>query len=176
MKKYLNHVLVVEGKEDASYLSNYIGSEIVVVNGYELSNTTISYLKNKRVIVLTDPDEAGKRIRQKLNSLLDDVINVEIDISKCSKGIKNGVAECEIDEVLTKLAPYFIKKEDNNASISNIDLFNLGISKDKDLRAYICKELNLGNCNNKQLLKRLLNNKIELVTIKKLVEKYNNGN
>ena len=52
MKISLNRVLVVEGKEDASYLSNYIDSEIVVVNGFELKNTTISYLKDKPVILL----------------------------------------------------------------------------------------------------------------------------
>jgi len=36
MKKSLNGILVVEGKEDASYLSNYIDSEIVTVQGYEV--------------------------------------------------------------------------------------------------------------------------------------------
>ena len=30
---YLDGILVVEGKEDASYLSNYISSEIVITNG-----------------------------------------------------------------------------------------------------------------------------------------------
>ena len=41
MKEYLKGVLVVEGKEDAAYLSNYISSEIVVVNGFEMNATTI---------------------------------------------------------------------------------------------------------------------------------------
>ena len=47
MKLYLKGILVVEGKEDASYLSNYIASEIVVVNGFEITKSTISYLKDK---------------------------------------------------------------------------------------------------------------------------------
>ena len=68
MKISLNGVLVVEGKEDASYLSNYIASEIVVVNGFELDKTTISYLKDRHVLALLDPDEAGKQIREKLNN------------------------------------------------------------------------------------------------------------
>ena len=69
MKMYLDGVLVVEGKEDASYLSNYISSEIVVVNGYELDERTITYLKGKKVIALLDPDDAGKTIRKKLNTI-----------------------------------------------------------------------------------------------------------
>ena len=47
MKIFLDGILVVEGKEDASYLSNYIDSEIVVVNGFELDERTINYLKDK---------------------------------------------------------------------------------------------------------------------------------
>ena len=89
MKKHLNGILVVEGKEDASYLSNYIASEIVVVNGFELNDNLISYLKNKKVIVLSDPDEAGKTIRKQLNDRLNNVDNVEIDIAKCSRGRKS---------------------------------------------------------------------------------------
>ena len=73
---HLNRILVVEGKEDASYLSNYIDSEIVFVNGYELSKANISYLKNRPVILLLDPDDAGKSIRNKLNSLLNIIENL----------------------------------------------------------------------------------------------------
>ena len=36
MKRYLRAILVVEGKADMAYLSNYYASEIIAVNGYEL--------------------------------------------------------------------------------------------------------------------------------------------
>ena len=176
MKKYLDGVLVVEGKEDASYLSNYIASEIVTVQGYELKESTISYLKNKRVIALLDPDEAGKSIRKRLNNSLTNVINIEIDISKCTRGKKNGVAECEIDEIMCHLRPYIIDKPLENKAISNIDLCDMGITNNKELRAYVCQKLELGNCNNKQLLKRLNLSNVELDYLKKIVEEYNHGN
>ena len=176
MKKYLNAILVVEGKEDASYLSNYIGSEIVVVNGFELSKETISYLKDKIVIALLDPDEAGQKIRQTINQKLNNVINVEVDIHQCTRGIKNGVAECQICEVLHNLEPYFVDEKVSDATINNKDLYDLGILENKALREYICKELNLGKCNNKQFVKRIALNKIELSTLKKIAENYKNGN
>ena len=176
MKKHLNGILVVEGKEDASYLSNYIASEIVVVNGFELNDNLISYLKNKKVIVLSDPDEAGKTIRKQLNDRLDNVDNVEIDIAKCSRGRKNGVAECEIDEIMNRLSPFFIEKAAPESLITSSDLYSLGISNDKQLRDYVCKKLNLGNCNNKQLLKRICFNNVKLDVLKALVEQYKNGN
>ena len=176
MKKYLDAILVVEGKEDAAFLSNYIASEIVTINGYEMPNTTISYLKDKRVIVLTDPDEAGRIIRTRLNELLKNAINVEIDINKCCKGKKKGVAECQIDEILAKLKPYFIDKERHENTINSSLLYELGILGNKELRKFVCKRLNLGDCNNKQMIKRINYQQITIETLKSIVKEYNNGN
>ena len=172
MKLYLDGVLVVEWKEDASYLSNYISSEIVVVHGYELDERTIAYLKGKKVIALLDPDDAGKTIRNKLNNLICDVINIEIDINKCNRGVKNGVAECKIDEIIGKLQAFSVKNPENTPNITISDLYNLGITENNELREYVTEKLNLGKCNNKQLLKRLNLNRVQLDLLKKIVEEY----
>ena len=170
MKIYLDGILVVEGKEDASYLSNYIASEIMTTNGFEIPNETIMYLKDKKVIVLTDPDEAGKRIREKLNELLPNSINVEVDIKKCVRNTKNGVAECDIEEVLTKLKPYSIDQRDSESDISLTDLYNLGLMNNRDLRERVCEKLKLGKCNVKTLYKRLLNNNIKLEQLYEIIK------
>jgi len=172
MKMFLDGVLVVEGKEDSSYLSNYIASEIVVVNGYELDKKTIAYLKDKKVIALLDPDEAGKDIRKKLNSIIPGLINVEIDINKCNRGKKNGVAECQIDELIGKLQAFSIKTPEIKQYIAISDLNSLGILDNSELRQYVTEKLNLGRCNNKQLLKRLNLNQVQLDLLKKIVEEY----
>ena len=177
MKLFLNGVLVVEGKEDASYLSNYIGSEIVVVNGYEMSDNTINYLKGKTIIALLDPDDAGKQIRKTLNDKLENVINVEIDINKCIRGTKNGVAECSIDEIMAKLQPYSVKNPAKLKRIQESDIFKMGlVNGDVDLRKYVCEKLNLGKCNGKVLLKRLNANNVSMEELAKVVEEYKHGN
>ena len=176
MKKYLDGILVVEGKEEASYLSNYIDSEIVIVHGYELSDSIISYLKDKRIIALLDPDEAGKTIRKRLNEKIKNVVNIEIDIKKCTRGSKNGVAECQIEEIMANLEPYFIEKPLQTANIDSFVIYELGIAENKQLRQYVCKKLNLGECNNKQLIKRINNTNVKLEVIKQIVEEYKYGN
>ena len=170
MKIYLDGILVVEGKEDASYLSNYIASEMVTTNGFDIPKEVITYLKDKKVIVLTDPDEAGLKIRQKLNELLPTAINVEIDIKKCIRNTKNGVAECDINEVLTKLKPYYIDKNNSQSDITINDLYNLGLMNNKDLRDEVSRRLNLGKCNAKTLYKRLLNNNIKLEQLCEIIK------
>ena len=177
MKLYLDGVLVVEGKEDASYLSNYIDSEIVVVNGFELADETVKYLANKKVIALLDPDEAGHKIRKTLNDRLRNIENVEIDITKCVRGIKNGVAECSIEEILAKLQPYSVKNPAKLQRIQESDLFKLGlINGEIELRKYVCQKLNLGRCNGKTLYKRLNTNNISIEQLTKIVEEYKHGN
>lgn len=170
MKLFLKSILVVEGKEDASYLSNYIASEIVVVNGFEIPESTISYLKDKMVILLLDPDEAGIKIRNKLKKLLPNAVDVEIDINKCNKGIKNGVAECEIDEVLSKLHKYVDNEIKSSSDIKQSDLYELGIIGNKELRKRVCEKFNLGNCNGKTMHKRLLNNNISLKQLYEIIK------
>ena len=176
MKISLNRILVVEGKEDASYLSNYIDSEIVVVNGYELSEATISYLKDKPVILLMDPDKAGEEIRNKLNLMLKDAANVSIDIKKCNRGTKNGVAECEIDEVLGKLSEFCKDFATKHADFSTADLYELGLSSDKNMRKFVCEKLNLGNCNFKTMQKRFISNNVKYQQVCEIIEEYKNGN
>ena len=173
MKVFLDGILVVEGKEDASYLSNYINSEIVIINGFELDKRTINYLKNKKIIALLDPDEAGVKIRKKLNELIPGIINIEIDINKCTKGTKNGVAECTIEEILTKLNPHIIKHNRNISVVRYSDLYELGLFSNKDLRNYVCEKLNLGRCNGKTLFKRLTSTGVKIEILKKMVKEYN---
>ena len=162
MSIYLRGILVVEGKEDAAYLSNYIDSEIVVVNGFEMNQATISYLQDKEVLLLLDPDDSGKRIRSYLKKLLPHSIDVEIDIDKCDRGTKKGVAECQIDEILSKLHKYVIEKTDSSSDIKQSDLYKLGLLSDNNLRKSVCGKLKLGECNGKTFYKRLLNNNISL--------------
>ena len=176
MKIFLKGTLVVEGKEDASYLSNYIGSEIVFVNGFELSNETIKYLANKEVILLLDPDESGLRIRKNLNQRLPNAINVEIDIDKCNRGSKTGVAECQIDEILDKLHIYVKTGCDSESDINVDDLFKLGLSNNKSLRNWVCEKLDLGNCNAKTLYKRLKYNNVKLKDLCEIIKEYNYDN
>ena len=170
MKIYLDGVLVVEGKEDVSYLSNYIASEIVPTNGFDVTSSLTTYLKDKKAIILTDPDEAGQKIREKLNKLLPNAVNVEIDAKYCIRGSKNGVAECDINEILTKLKRFSTTKDNNKTTIKSSDLYNLGLINNKDLRNKVCDTLNFGRCNAKTFYKRLLNNNVSLDQLYEIIK------
>ena len=156
MKYYFDGIIVVEGRNDVSFLSSFIDSLFVVTNGYDIPIEEIEFLNNPRnkkpIIILTDSDEAGKEIRNRLNKCLNNPINVSVDILKCDKNGKHGVAECDKAEVINVLKEHFTK-EPSKEYITLADLTGLGIDAEK--REYLSKKLSLGICNNKTFIKRL---------------------
>ena len=156
MKYSINEIIVVEGRNDESHLSSFIDAVFVVTNGYEIPRKEIEFLNNKRnknsVIVLTDSDDAGKRVRAKVNDVLLNKINIEVDIVKCNKHNKHGVAECEKEELINVLKRHFVEKPEADQLYLK-DLSKLNI--DKPQRVFLCDKLHLGICNSKTFLKRL---------------------
>ena len=151
MKQSINGILVVEGKSDVSLLSNYFDCEFVITNGSEISKDTINYLKecskSKEIIVLTDPDTPGKRIRDVLDSNIPNLTHCFIEKSHAIKHGKVGVAECDIDEIKKALKHKFVNKVNTVDIISMSDLYDLGLcgnDDSKNKREIIFKKLNLG--------------------------------
>ena len=159
MTKYcFDGVIVVEGTSDSAFLSSFIDSLFVETNGYQLPEQEIEFLKalpkEKKIIVLTDSDEAGKQIRNKLNNQLDNAINVSVDINFCNKNHKHGVAECDKNEIINILKEYLTKEQCNCQQLTTNDIIGLGINT-KEKREHLCSKLNLGICNNKTMIKRI---------------------
>lgn len=156
MKYHISSIIVIEGKDDEAYLSSFIDAIFVKTNGYDIPKEEVSFLNNPRIkkpiIVLTDSDEAGKTIRARLNQLIKTPINVEVNILKCNKKNKHGVAECEKEEIINALKEHI----DNFTTNELVDAaFISSLSINKSEREKLCKELQLGNCNNKTFIKRL---------------------
>ena len=179
MKYYLNSILVVEGKEDVSYLSSFIDAEFVMTNGYDIPQSEIDYLNAasscKRIIVLVDPDEAGRNIEKKLVAKIKKAIYLNVDISKCNNGKKQGVAECEKEEIIKLLKPYFEDKIDEKTSKTPINSLKIDLS-DKGFRQFLSQKYSLGKCNNKTIIRRLETLQITEQDIKETMKEYKNGN
>ena len=175
MKHHIDQVIVVEGKADEAYLSSFIDAVFVTTNGYEIPKEEIEFLNNPRnkngVIVLTDSDEAGKQIRNRLDNLLINKTHVEVDVVKCNKNNKHGVAECEKEELLNVLKRHFVeKKQSFQLSLSDL----VGLSIDKEKRDHLRKVFELGKCNSKAFLKRINYLNINKEELSKELNKYGN--
>ena len=180
MKHYIDGLIIVEGKNDLAFLKSFLDVEIVKTNGFDIFNADFPYIikvsQTKKIIILSDSDEAGIKIRNKLNEKIANAYNALVDLYKCDKNGKHGVAEAEKDEIIRVLKPYFDVKSPKEAKYDTKMLSDLGLTGDsnsKTLREKICKKLSLGKCNSKTLIQRL--NFLE-IDIKELKETIDNGN
>lgn len=177
MKEKIDALIVVEGKSDVSLLSNYFDCEFVTTNGSDIPETTIKYLKEakangKNIIVLTDPDSPGKRIRDVLDENITDLKHAFIEKKYAIKNGKVGVAECDIDEIKRALKNLYQNKPVTKTYISMDELYDLGLAGSKDsaiLREKVSSKLSLGYVNAKTLLKRLNSLEITKEKLEKII-------
>ena len=175
MKYFIDGVIVIEGTSDSAHLSSFIDCLYVETNGYDLPDEEIDFLNhvpyNKKIIVLTDSDEAGIHIRQTINQKINKAINVSVDLNRCNKHNKHGVAECEENEIINVLKEHFAHytNPSNNINVSDIQLCGI---VDKESRNYACNKLHLGKCNNKTFIKRFSFMDYKLEDLKKIMEDY----
>lgn len=169
--KYFDGVIVVEGTGDVSFLSSFINAEYVILNGYDMPKDTIDYLlhiKNRKIVVLTDPDEAGKTIESRLFKTGLVYEYKKANIEKCNKRGKHGIAECSQDEILRLFSNELLDENCFQESISQSEFAKFGFMESKEKRETVSKIFHLGNCNSKTLFKRMNYNKITAKNIEEL--------
>jgi ribonuclease M5 len=163
MKVKYPHVIVVEGKMDKDLLESFLDADIITTNGSEVSRETIEYVralsKTRTVVVLTDPDAPGKRIRDILNSEVTGLFNAFIPKEKAIKKHKVGVAESDKATIMDALNHLMLPEVDSKSSnLTMNDLFELGLMGGDDSvskRRTLENRLHIDQVNGKTLLKRL---------------------
>lgn len=163
MKVKYPHVIVVEGKMDRDLLESFLDADIITTNGSEVSRETIEYVralsKTRTVVVLTDPDAPGKRIRDILNSEVAGLFNAFIPKEKAIKKHKVGVAESDKATIMDALNHLMLPETDSKSSnLTMNDLFELGLMGGDDSvskRRTLENQLHIDQVNGKTLLKRL---------------------
>ena len=148
----IKEVIVVEGRDDIAAVKKAVDAEMIAVGGFGINAKVIARIKEaqkrKGVIVLTDPDFAGEKIRS--------------IISKRVKGIKHayiaqedGLKDGDIGVENAK-----ITLEEKNDFYNMQDLYHFklaGQPDSKKRRIILGKELGIGYGNAAQTLSRLNN-------------------
>lgn len=173
-------VLIVEGQSDVNRLLNYIDCDFVITNGSALNQETINYIKelkkDRRVIIFTDPDYPGEKIRSTLLKEIPDLENCYIRREFASNGKKLGVCECEEHELKRALQEVLnFKIEEGQNIITKIDLLHLKLLGSNDAssrRDYIATKIPLGKVNAKSFLKRINMLNISFKNLEKWMEEY----
>lgn len=178
--KMIKEIIVVEGKEDIKKVKSAVNADVIATGGFHYNKKFISSLKtaakNRGVIILTDPDYAGKRIRREITQFITNYKHAYIPqdkaINKGDIGIENASKEDIIIAIENAKAEY--KKENNEYTRKELlDLNLIGGPNSKERREKLANILNIGHVNSKQLLNRLNSFGIDRKDFEKAIERVN---
>lgn len=173
----VKELIVVEGKTDLIFLKSFLDADIVITNGSEISKETLEFIKeaNNRqgVIILTDPDYPGLRIRNIISGYIGDCKHAYIEKKKAIKGKKVGIAETKKEDIIEALNNVVTYKKDSIKTVNEADLYEIGLlgkTDSKKKREKVCNYYHLGWCNGKTFLKRVNMFGLTLKDIKEVIK------
>lgn len=160
----IKEVIVVEGKDDVAAVKKAVDAEIIITGGFGFGDELIKKIRivaeKRGVIIFTDPDFAGEKIRKTISKAVENCKHAFLPKDKATKegniGIENAKPE-DIREALKSARTELVARRNE---FSNTDLFLhklIGIDGSAQRRDGLGRILGIGYCNSKQLLSRLNN-------------------
>lgn len=162
MDMKIKEVIVVEGKNDTNKLQQVMDCDTIETQGTHLSKATLELLKevneSRGIIIFTDPDAPGEKIRSCINQYVKNAKNAFIMKEKAKTTKKVGVEHASAKDIKEALAHVITFSEDYKETLSKEEFIQLGLNGQPysaQLRKAVGDILFLGKCNAKQLLKRV---------------------
>lgn len=156
--KRINEIIVVEGKTDSAILKELFDVDTIETHGLALDEPTLELIKvagkNRGIIILTDPDYPGMKIRNRINEEVDNCKNAFVAKKDAVGKKKLGIAEARKEAIIAALENV-VTFSSNQESISWQEFLSLDIVGHKERRLEIYNRFHLGYGNVKTLFKRL---------------------
>lgn len=157
MKK-IKEIIVVEGKSDTALLKELFEVDTIETHGLALDKKTLELIKEanktRGVIVLTDPDFPGKKIRDQIQAVVPNCKHAFVSKKDATGKKKLGIAEANKEAVVLALEN-MVSFDVDNQSITWHEFIDLDIIGNKQRRLLVYDLFNLGYGNVKTLFKRL---------------------
>lgn len=160
----LKEVLVVEGKMDTVAIKKAIDAETIETGGFTLAPYTLKKIKaayeKRGIIILTDPDGAGERIRKYLTERFPRAGQAFVPKLEATANNDVGIEQAAPEAIRSALSKVRFHEFEPRFEFSNRDLFVYRLSGSADASARRDKLgaiLGIGYANAKQLLLRLNN-------------------
>lgn len=160
----IKEVIVVEGRDDITAVKRAVDAEIIAVGGFGINAKVIDKIREAQkrcgVIVLTDPDFAGEKIRSIISKRIPGIKHAYIAKKDGLKDGDIGVENATPEVILKALqgAKCNVAEKREYFTIDDMIFFGLtGIPEAKERRHLLGKELGIGYGNTTQLITRLNN-------------------
>lgn len=158
-------VIVVEGKNDAFKIrSIYPNLEVVTTNGSAIDQDVIDRLikleQTHDIVLLTDPDHAGERIRRLVSKALTHVYHVFLErgVAISLNGKKVGIEHANPEDIIHSLRDIKMASKVSKSDVTHAFLHDVGLTgqtNSQQLRDDLTSVFGIGKANGKSLYQRL---------------------
>lgn len=160
----LKEVIIVEGKMDVVAINRAVKADCIITDGFHFTGKILPNIKaayeKRGIIILTDPDQAGERIRKFLTKKFPNAKHAYIPREEATANDDIGVEQASpesIKKALSKVHSVEINPQKNFTAAEMIQLGLSGNEKSSELRDKISAELGIGYGNLKTFVRRLNN-------------------
>lgn len=160
----IKEVIVVEGKQDVQAVRRAIDADCIITGGFTLSPKTLEQIANayskRGIIILTDPDSAGERIRKFLSQRFPEAKHAFVPREAASANNDIGIEQAAPEAIRMALDKVRYLEWKPSQEFSWDDIVECGLTGIADAvqrRAIMGAELGIGYANAKGFLTRLNN-------------------
>ncbi|KAB3531825.1 ribonuclease M5 [Alkaliphilus serpentinus] len=160
----IKEIIVVEGKDDVSAIKRAVDAEMIITGGYALPPSVLKRIetaaKKRGVIIFTDPDYAGERIRHIISSQIPGCKHAFLSKEEAMKDDDIGVENASPENIIKALEKVRCQQIETSNLFTKEDLIKhklIGYEGSADRRNTLGQLLGIGYGNGKQFLSRLNN-------------------
>lgn len=158
----LKEVLVVEGKMDVVAVGKALEADCIITEGFNLKPAALDSIekayRKRGIIILTDPDSAGERIRRFLTKRFPEAKHAFVPREDATANNDIGIEQASPEAIRAALAKVRTMDWTPSNEFSGVDLLRAGISGSpaaSEKRAKLGAILGIGYANAKTFLLRL---------------------
>ena len=158
----IKEVLVVEGKMDVVAIDKAVGADCIITEGFDLKPQALDSIakayQKRGIIIMTDPDSAGERIRRFLTKRFPEAKHAFIPKEDATANNDIGIEQASPEAIRTALAKVRTMDWEPTNNFTGADLLRAGISGSpaaSEKRAKLGAVLGIGYANAKTFLQRL---------------------
>ena len=158
----IKEVLVVEGKMDVVAIDKAVEADCIITEGFNLKKQALKNIeqayKKRGIIILTDPDSAGERIRSYLTKRFPNAKHAFVPVEDATDNDDIGIEQAKPDAIRKALEKVRTMDWEPTNNFSGADLIVndlSGANAAASRRAKLGAKLGLGFANAKTFLKRL---------------------
>lgn len=178
----IKEVIVVEGKQDIVAVKRAIDAECIATEGFNLLPRTISRIddayKKRGIIILTDPDSAGERIRKYLAQRFPEAKHAFVPKEQAYAHDDIGIEQASPAAIKAALAKVRLHEWQPSQEFSWLDVIAArltGVPDAANRRAAVGETLGIGYANAKGFLYRLNHYGVTRIEFEGAINKLDNA-